>query len=234
MANPLTGEHDAVLQVSVGTLNRLMASMHQNERSESALPSLPHSAFDPRRRRPGHPGRRRPRHRPHPNRRPPPSHVPPAGASRARGPGDGPVHGRLRLGALPGVHAGHGASGVHAGGDRWSGRDGHGPRPLGTTEVSVRRRPQPGVVHVGGGHLTRRRHLPPARRVAQDDLRHADRPPDPRGAPGQKDHRPRRPGRQSGHSHRVGARPGPSRHREAASDHEGHHRWQGLRGRGQP
>ena len=47
MANPLTGDHDAVLQVSVGTLNRLLASMHQNEGTDAAdyLPTIPHSAF---------------------------------------------------------------------------------------------------------------------------------------------------------------------------------------------
>ena len=46
MAHPLTGDHDAVLQVSVGTLNRLMASMHQNEVTpDPVLPCLPHSAF---------------------------------------------------------------------------------------------------------------------------------------------------------------------------------------------
>lgn len=46
MSNPLTGDHDAVLQVSVGTLNRLMASMHQNEVTpDPVLPCLPHSAF---------------------------------------------------------------------------------------------------------------------------------------------------------------------------------------------
>ena len=46
MASPLTGDHDAVLQLSVGTLNRLMASMHQNEVTpDPVLPCLPHSAF---------------------------------------------------------------------------------------------------------------------------------------------------------------------------------------------
>jgi hypothetical protein len=46
MTNPLTGDHDVVMQVSVGTLNRLLASMHQNGlASPSSLPTLPHSAF---------------------------------------------------------------------------------------------------------------------------------------------------------------------------------------------
>ena len=31
MANPLTGDFEAVLQVSGGTINRLLASMHQND-----------------------------------------------------------------------------------------------------------------------------------------------------------------------------------------------------------
>src|SRR4051794_7607086 len=43
MANPLTGDFDAVLQVSGGTVNRLLASMHQNAWSKPSLPSFPHS-----------------------------------------------------------------------------------------------------------------------------------------------------------------------------------------------
>ena len=59
MSNPLTGDHDAVLQVSVGTLNRLMASMHQNEVTpDPVLPCLPHRVR-PHRRRPGQADRRR-------------------------------------------------------------------------------------------------------------------------------------------------------------------------------
>jgi hypothetical protein len=45
MANPLTGAHDAVVQVSVGTLNRLLATMHQNDGTGTSLPTIPHSAF---------------------------------------------------------------------------------------------------------------------------------------------------------------------------------------------
>src|SRR3954465_12635951 len=43
MANPLTGDFDAVLQVSGGTVNRLLASMHQNAWAKPNLPSFPHS-----------------------------------------------------------------------------------------------------------------------------------------------------------------------------------------------
>jgi hypothetical protein len=43
MANPLTGDFDAVLQVSGGTINRLLASMHQNAFEKLKLPSFPHS-----------------------------------------------------------------------------------------------------------------------------------------------------------------------------------------------
>lgn len=45
MANALTGDHDAVLQVSGSTLNRLLATMHQNEGTGTTLPTLPHSAY---------------------------------------------------------------------------------------------------------------------------------------------------------------------------------------------
>src|SRR6266571_496449 len=46
MTNPLTGDHDVVLQVSVGTLNRLMAGLHQNAMVDPpVLPTIPHSAY---------------------------------------------------------------------------------------------------------------------------------------------------------------------------------------------
>lgn len=43
MANALTGDFDAVLQISNGTVNRLLASMHQNAFSNPELPSFPHT-----------------------------------------------------------------------------------------------------------------------------------------------------------------------------------------------
>jgi hypothetical protein len=43
MANPLTGDFDAVLQVSGSTINRLLASMHQNTGLDTKLPTFPHS-----------------------------------------------------------------------------------------------------------------------------------------------------------------------------------------------
>ena len=43
MANPLTGDFDAVLQISGSTINRLLASMHQNAFENPKLPSFPHS-----------------------------------------------------------------------------------------------------------------------------------------------------------------------------------------------
>jgi len=43
MANPLTGDFEAVLQVSGGTINRLLASMHQNAGRDPTKPSFPHS-----------------------------------------------------------------------------------------------------------------------------------------------------------------------------------------------
>ena len=43
MPNPLTGDFDAILQISGSTLNRLMASMHQNAFENPKLPSFPHS-----------------------------------------------------------------------------------------------------------------------------------------------------------------------------------------------
>jgi hypothetical protein len=42
MANPLTGDFEAVLQVSGSTVNRLLASLHQNGFSNPKLPSFPH------------------------------------------------------------------------------------------------------------------------------------------------------------------------------------------------
>src|ERR1700754_1524541 len=42
MANSLTGDFDAVLQVSAGTLRRLVANMHQNAFANAANPSIPH------------------------------------------------------------------------------------------------------------------------------------------------------------------------------------------------
>ena len=43
MANPLTGDFEAVLQVSGATVNRLLASMHQNAGLKPDLPSFPHA-----------------------------------------------------------------------------------------------------------------------------------------------------------------------------------------------
>lgn len=45
MANPLTGDYEAVLQVSGSTVNRLLASMHQNAGSNPKLPSFPHGIW---------------------------------------------------------------------------------------------------------------------------------------------------------------------------------------------
>jgi hypothetical protein len=45
MANALTGDFEAVLQVSGGTLRRLVASMHQNASGDTATPNLPHIAY---------------------------------------------------------------------------------------------------------------------------------------------------------------------------------------------
>jgi peroxiredoxin len=42
VANPLTGDFDAVVQLSMPTLNRLLASMHQNHGNDAGLPTLPH------------------------------------------------------------------------------------------------------------------------------------------------------------------------------------------------
>lgn len=43
MPNPLTGDFAAVVQVSGATINRLMASLHQNAFANPATPSFPHS-----------------------------------------------------------------------------------------------------------------------------------------------------------------------------------------------
>jgi hypothetical protein len=43
MPNPLTGDFEAVLQVSGSTINRLLASLHQNAFENPKLPSFPHS-----------------------------------------------------------------------------------------------------------------------------------------------------------------------------------------------
>src|SRR4051812_46561728 len=43
MANPLTGDFDAVLQASGATVNRLLATMHQNAGAKPGLPRFPHS-----------------------------------------------------------------------------------------------------------------------------------------------------------------------------------------------
>lgn len=43
MANSLTGDFEAVLQVSGATINRLVASLHQNASTKPHLPSFPHS-----------------------------------------------------------------------------------------------------------------------------------------------------------------------------------------------
>jgi len=42
MANPLTGDFEAVLQISGSTINRLAATMHQNAFTNPQLPSFPH------------------------------------------------------------------------------------------------------------------------------------------------------------------------------------------------
>ena len=43
MANPMTGDFEAVLQVSGATVDRLLASLHQNGFANPKLPSFPHS-----------------------------------------------------------------------------------------------------------------------------------------------------------------------------------------------
>ena len=43
MANNLTGEFDAVVQVSVKTVNSILAHLHRKGGSKDASPSFPHS-----------------------------------------------------------------------------------------------------------------------------------------------------------------------------------------------
>ena len=43
MANPLTGDYDAVVQVSAGTINRVLAALHQNAFVDPQRPSFPHT-----------------------------------------------------------------------------------------------------------------------------------------------------------------------------------------------
>lgn len=43
MPNPITGDFEAVLQVSGPTINRLLATMHQNAGAKPKLPSFPHA-----------------------------------------------------------------------------------------------------------------------------------------------------------------------------------------------
>jgi hypothetical protein len=43
MSNPITGDFPAVLQVSGATINRLMATLHQNAFTDPGLPSFPHA-----------------------------------------------------------------------------------------------------------------------------------------------------------------------------------------------
>ncbi|MGB7926386.1 MAG: hypothetical protein WCF57_24305 [Pyrinomonadaceae bacterium] len=45
MPNALTGDFEAVLEVSGGTLDRLLATMHQNAFVNAGKPSLPHDAY---------------------------------------------------------------------------------------------------------------------------------------------------------------------------------------------
>jgi hypothetical protein len=45
MTNTLTGDFDAVLEVSGGTLRRLIAGMHQNSFGDTSKPSIPHVAY---------------------------------------------------------------------------------------------------------------------------------------------------------------------------------------------
>ena len=41
MANALTGDYNAVVQVRIETINRILAAMHQNGLTKDATPSLP-------------------------------------------------------------------------------------------------------------------------------------------------------------------------------------------------
>lgn len=43
MANRLTGDYDAVVQVSAGTINRVLAALHQNSFTDRQRPSFPHT-----------------------------------------------------------------------------------------------------------------------------------------------------------------------------------------------
>ncbi len=43
MANNLTGDYEAVLQISVRQVNGILATMHQNRIDRDASPSLPHN-----------------------------------------------------------------------------------------------------------------------------------------------------------------------------------------------
>jgi len=45
MPNALTGDFEAILEVSGGTLNRLLATMHQNAFVNEGKPSFPHVAY---------------------------------------------------------------------------------------------------------------------------------------------------------------------------------------------
>ena len=45
MSNPLTGDFEAVLQVSGATVNRLLASMHQDTAANKKTPSFPHGVW---------------------------------------------------------------------------------------------------------------------------------------------------------------------------------------------
>jgi hypothetical protein len=45
MPNPLTGDFEAVLQVSGATVNRLLASIHQNGGTKPKLPGFPHGSW---------------------------------------------------------------------------------------------------------------------------------------------------------------------------------------------
>lgn len=43
MSNYLTGDFDAVVEVRLGTINRILAALHQNGASKDVSPSFPHS-----------------------------------------------------------------------------------------------------------------------------------------------------------------------------------------------
>jgi hypothetical protein len=46
MGSPLTGDFEAVLEISVETVNRLLAGLHQNAFNKAELPSFPHSLIE--------------------------------------------------------------------------------------------------------------------------------------------------------------------------------------------